>query len=83
MRVDYWWAWHVIFLDIRLFDSPFLPDTGGEEQDDGLLGYIKASTAYFSHGKLELLHNRLQQLDLCEGFVTYNHFPSGQKQLFQ
>ena len=25
------------FLDIRLFDSPFLADCGGEEQDDGLL----------------------------------------------
>ena len=26
------------FLDIRLFDSPFLEESGGEEQDDGLLG---------------------------------------------
>ena len=26
------------FLNIRLFDSPFLADSGGEEQDDGLLG---------------------------------------------
>ena len=26
------------FLDIRLFDSPFLAGSEGEEQDDGLLG---------------------------------------------
>ena len=26
------------FLDIRLFDSPFREDNGGEDQDDGLLG---------------------------------------------
>ena len=25
------------FLDIRLFDSPFLADSGGEEQEDGFL----------------------------------------------
>ena len=35
------------------------------------------------HGKLQLLHNQLQKLNLREGFATYNRFPSEQKQLFQ
>ena len=33
------------------FNSPFLADSGGEEQDDGLLGQSKASTVYLSHSK--------------------------------
>ena len=31
-------AWHVIFLISGFFDSLFLADSGGEEQDDWLLG---------------------------------------------
>ena len=31
-------AWHVIFLISGFFDSLFLADGGGEEQDDWLLG---------------------------------------------
>ena len=31
-------AWHVIFLISGFFDSLFLGDSGGEEQDDWLLG---------------------------------------------
>ena len=31
-------AWHVIFLTSGFFDSLFLADSGGEEQDDWLLG---------------------------------------------
>ena len=30
--------WHVIFLISGFFDSLFLADSGGEEQDDWLLG---------------------------------------------
>ena len=32
------------FLDIRLFVSLFLADSRGEEQEDGLLGQMKAFT---------------------------------------
>ena len=42
----------------------------------------QAFTTYFSHGKLQLLHNGLQKLDVRGGFTAYNRFPSGQKQLF-
>ena len=31
-------AWHIIFLISGFFDSLFLADSGGEEQDDWLLG---------------------------------------------
>ena len=31
-------VWHVIFLISGFFDSLFLADSGGEEQDDALLG---------------------------------------------
>ena len=31
-------AWHVIFLISGFFDSLFLADSGGEQQDDWLLG---------------------------------------------
>ena len=31
-------AWYVIFLISGFFDSLFLADSGGEEQDDWLLG---------------------------------------------
>ena len=31
-------AWHVIFLISGFFDSLFLADSGGEDQDDWLLG---------------------------------------------
>ena len=37
--VDAWpEVWARNSLDIRLFDSPFVADSGGEELDDGLLG---------------------------------------------
>ena len=32
------------------FDSSFLADSGGEEQDDGLLSWMEASTTYLSRG---------------------------------
>ena len=32
------------FIHIRLFDSPFLVNSGGEEQDNVLLGYMTAFT---------------------------------------
>ena len=31
-------AWHVIFWISGFFDLPFLAESGGEEQNDGLLG---------------------------------------------
>ena len=34
------WNWHVIF-EISGFLTPFLADSGGEEYDDGLLGWMK------------------------------------------
>ena len=33
------------------FDSPFLADSGGEEQDDGLLSKMKVFTTYLSRSK--------------------------------
>ena len=63
------------FPDIRVFFfSPFLADSGCEEQDDGLLGWMKASATYLSHGnyKLRFLQNRLQKLDLHDDFAAYN-----------
>ena len=34
-----------------IFDLPFLADSGGKEQDDGLLDQLKASVVYLSHSK--------------------------------
>ena len=34
-------------LDIKAFLTPFLADSGGEEQDDGLLSQTKASIIIF------------------------------------
>ena len=61
--------------------SPFLADSGGEELDDGLLGQMKASTAYLSHGKLQLLHNQLKILTDM-GVCSLSLFPVLIKQLF-
>ena len=45
------WRRGTFFLDIRLFELLFLSDSGGEEQDGGLLDQLKASTVYLSHSK--------------------------------
>ena len=50
-------AWHVIFLISGFFDSLFLADSGGEEQDDWLLGLAKAPTS---------LDSRVQTLSFCK-----------------
>ena len=43
--------WHVTFWISGFFDSLFLAESGGEEQDDGLLGSAKASTVYLVQNK--------------------------------
>ena len=44
-------AWHVISLISGFFDSLFLADGGGEEQDDWLLGEAKVPTIYLAQNK--------------------------------
>ena len=59
--------------------SPFLADSGSKELDDGLLGQMKASTAYLLHGKLQVLPNQLNILTYMGGgggFAAYNCFLS-------
>ena len=65
------------FLDIRLFDSPFLAVSGGEEQDNGLLDWMKASTipicrtVSFSFSIIDY-----KSLIYVHGwFTAYNSFP--------
>ena len=46
----YWWTPGGVarnLLDIKAFLTPFLADSGGEEQDDGLLSQTKASIIIF------------------------------------
>ena len=45
-------AWHAIFEISGCFDSPFLAESGGEEQYDGLLGYEKVPTINLAQNKL-------------------------------